>query len=73
MNSAFLQGLRMRGIPGVIAYAAYVFGRGSTLNLRTIRLTAGILAILFAFRIHPIIPIFISGTVGMFIFRKGES
>ncbi len=118
VNSAFLQGLRMRGVPGVIAavtgvvtpsiivilliaaflfrfttldivraffkgagaaitgeiaYAAYVFGRGSALNVRTIGLTAGILAILFAFRIHPIIAIFISGAVGMFIFRKGKS
>ena len=118
VNSAFLQGMRMRGIPGVIAavtgvitpsiivilliaaflfrfttvhtvqaffkgagaaitgeiaYAVYVFGRGSTLNLRTIALTVGILAVLFVFKIHPIVAIFISGAVGMVIFRRGKA
>ena len=118
VNSAFLQGLRMRGVLGVIvavtgivtpsiivilligiflfrftsvhivqaffkgagaaitgqiAYAVYVFGRGTTLNVRTIGLTLAILAILFAFKIHPIVAILISGTVGMFIVPKRKS
>lgn len=118
VNSAFMQGLRMRGVPGVIAavtgivtpsigvilligiflfrftsvhivqaffkgagaaitgqiaYAVYVFGRGSALNLRVIGLTAAILAVLFVFKIHPIVAILISGVVGVFIFHTGES
>jgi len=118
VNSAFLQGLRMRGVPGVvaavtgivtpsiivilliaiflfrfadvhivqaffkgagaaitgqIAYAVYVFGRGTTLNFRTIGLTLAILVVLFVFKVHPIVAIFISGSVGMFIFRKGKT
>ena len=115
VNSAFLQGLRMRGVPGVIAavtgivtpsiivilligiflfqftsvhivqaffkgagaaitgqiaYAVYVFGRGTALDIRTIGLTALILVVLFVFKIHPIVAILISGAVGVFIFRK---
>ena len=115
VNSAFLQGLRMRGIPGVIAaitgiitpsiiiilligmflfrftslhivqaffkgagaaitgqiaYAVHVFGRGTTLNLRTVGLTLAILVILFVFKVHPIVAILISGAVGAFIFPK---
>ncbi|HDL84721.1 MAG TPA: chromate transporter [Candidatus Acetothermia bacterium] len=118
VNSAFLQGLRMRGAPGVIAaiigiitpsiivilligiflfrftsmhivqaffkgagaaitgqiaYAVYVFGRGTTLNLRTVGLTLAILVVLFAFKVHPIVAILISGAVGVFIFPKGKA
>ena len=118
VNSAFLQGLRMRGVPGMIAavtgivtpsiivilligmflfrfaslhtvqaffkgagaaitgqiaYAVYVFGRGTKLNLWAIGLTVVILVVLFVFKVHPIVAILISGTVGMLIFPKGES
>jgi len=114
VNSAFLQGLAMRGVPGVavaiagvvlpsilvmlliaaflfrfsdlplvaaffkgagaavtgvIAYAVTVFGRGCTLNVRTIGLAVLILVVLLLLNIHPIAAILISGVLGLILFR----
>lgn len=59
-------------VTGLIAYAVTVFGRGCTLNVRTIGLSILILGVLLAFDLHPIVAILISGGLGVFFFRKGH-
>lgn len=112
VNAAFLQGLKMRRIPGVlaavggivapaifvillvaaflsqfstakvvlaffkgagaavtglIAYAAWLYGKGARLGLAAIALTAAILALLLVLRVHPIVAVVTSGVAGLFI------
>lgn len=120
VNCAFLQGLRMRGIPGMaaavtglvtpsllvilliaiflssyaalstvqaffkgaaaavtaqIAYAVYIFGQSARPTPRAIGLALAILALLIFVKIHPMVAILVSGSVGFFLFgrRRGPS
>jgi chromate transporter len=57
-------------VTGLIAYAAFVYGKGARLGWPAIVLTAVILVSLLLFRIHPVIAVVASGVLGQSIVTR---